>query len=109
MTKKEIINNFNKVYKIGYCGIQYLLRGKNRIGYNSGVYGWNYDVFSLDNGNIAICTGYRGMPGVSIDYAIINKYEAKAKAIFEDYSIKYEEQQKKLEKLVKKFIEEIQK
>ena len=71
--------------------------------------GWNYDIFSLDNGNIAICTGYRGMPGVRIDYTIAEKYEKKAEAIFKDYSIKYEEQQKKLEKLIKKFIEEIQK
>jgi hypothetical protein len=49
------------------------------------------------------------MPGIRIDYKVAEKYEAKAEAIFKDYSIKYEEQQKKLEKLVKKFIEEIQK
>ena len=49
------------------------------------------------------------MPGVRINYTITDKYEKKAEAIFKDYSIKYEEQQKKLEKLVKKFIEEIQK
>ena len=109
MTRKEIINNFDKVFSVGYCGIQYLLRGKNRIGYNSGVYGWNYDIFSLDNGNIAICTGYRGMPGKSIDYSIVDKYEAKAKAISEDYYTDYEKRQKKLEKLLQKFIEEIQK
>ena len=109
MTRKEIINNFNKVYSVGYCDLQFLLRGQNRIGYNSGVYGWNYDVFSFDNGNIAICTGYRSTPGERIDYDIIRKYETKAEAIFKDYSIKYEEQQKKLEKLIKKFIEEIQK
>ncbi len=109
MTRKEVVNNFNKVYSVSYCGIQYLLRGKNRISYNSGVYGWNYDVFSLDNGNIAICTGYRGMPGKSIDYTIIDKYESKAKSIAEDYYTDYEKRQKKLEKLLQKFIEEIQK
>ena len=109
MTKKEILNSFNKVYCVGYCDLQYLLRRLNRIGYNSGVYGWNYDIYSLDNGDIAICTGYRGMPGVRIDYTIVDKYEKKAQAIFKDYSIKYEDQQKKLDKLIKKFIEEINK
>ena len=109
MTRKEIQNGYKKVYCVGYGELQYLLRRSNKVGYNSGVYGWNYDVFSLDNGNIAICTGYRGMPGIRIDYTIADKYEKKAEALFRDYSIKYEEQQKKLEKLVKKFIEEIQK
>ena len=94
---------------MGYCDLQYLLRRSNKVGYNSGVYGWNYDVFSLDNDNIAICTGYRGMPGSRIDYKIVDKYEKKAEALFKDWSIKYEEQQEKLKKLVKKFIEEIQK
>lgn len=109
MTRKEIQIGYNKVYCVGYCELQHLLRRSNKVGYNSGVYGWNYDVFSLDNGNIAICTGYRGMPGVRINHTITDKYEKKAEALFKDHSIKYEEQQKKLEKLVKKFIEEIQK
>ena len=109
ITRKEIINNFNKVYCVGYCELQHLLRTSNKVGYNSGIYGWNYDIFSLDNGNVAICTGYRGMPGVRIDYNITEKYEAKARVIIEDYSTSYETRQKKIEKLVKKFIEEIQK
>ena len=37
MTKKEIQNGYNKVYCVGYCELQYLLRRLNRVGYNSGV------------------------------------------------------------------------
>lgn len=50
-----------KVIKLGYCEGQYLLRNAQRIGYGAGVYGWNYDVYSVDGA--IICTGYRGMPG----------------------------------------------
>ena len=109
MTRKEIINRFNYVYSVGYCDLHHLLRYHNKIAYNAGVYGWNFDVYSLDNGNIAICTGYRNTPGGRIDNSIIRKYEEKARKICSDYSIGWEEQKKKINKLVNKFIEEIQK
>lgn len=109
MTRKEIMNNFIHVYSVGYGDLQHLFRFCNRIGYNSGVYGWNYDVFSLDNGNIAICTGYRSTPGKSIDRDIIRKYEQKAKDILCDYSYQYDEQKKRIDKLIKKFVIDIQK
>lgn len=109
MTRKEIINRFNYVYSVGYCDLQHLLRYHNKIGYNSGVYGWNFDIYSLDNGNIAICTGYRNTPGKSINREIIRKYEQKARDIIYDYSFNYDEQKKKLNKLLDKFIVEIQK
>lgn len=109
MTRKEITNRFNYVYSVGYCDLQYLLRYQNKVGSNSGVYGWNYNIYGLDNNQIAICTGYRGMPGERIDSDIIKKYEEKAKKITYDYSLKWEDQKKKINKLLEKFIAEIQK
>lgn len=106
MTRKEIQNNFNKVYSIGYCGMQYLLRYQNRIGYNSGVYGWNYDIFSIDG--IAICTGYRNMPGKAIDYKTVNKYEKKAEKIAQDITLDYNKTKKKINNLLYKLMEELQ-
>ena len=107
MTRKEIINNFNKVYSIGYCGMQYLLRYQNRIGYNSGTYGWNYDVYTVNG--VAICTGYRNMPGKAIDYALVNKYEQKAQKIAQDCTLDYDKTKKKINNLLYKFVEELQK
>ena len=65
MTKRELLNGFSKVLRIGYCDLQDLTKYCKRIGYNSGVYGWNWDAFIL-NYDIAICTGYRGMTGDNI-------------------------------------------
>lgn len=107
MTRKEIINRFDYVYSVGYCDLQYLLRYQNKIGSNSGTYGWNYNIYGLDNNNIAICTGYRGMPGEKIDSYLIKKYEKKAREICNDYSLKWEEQKKKINKLLSKFVEEL--
>ena len=109
MTRKEIKNCFNKIYSVGYCDLQFLLQYHNRVGYNSGVYGWNYDIFALDNGNIAICTGYRGMIGETISYEITKKYNEKARLIVSNWDINFDEKKKKIDKLIKKFIDEIQK
>lgn len=47
---------------LGYCAAQYLFRPLEKVGYTCGIYGWNYDVYSV-HGVIA-CTGYRRMKGV---------------------------------------------
>jgi hypothetical protein len=107
MTRKEIINRFKYVYSVGYCDLWHLLQYQNKIGYNAGVYGWNYDIFALDCNNIAICTGYRGMPGKNIDHAIIKKYEEKARKISSDYAIPWDKKKTKINKLLDKFIIEI--
>ena len=57
ITQKETRQNFVKVFKVGYCeiiSIEYFLTPE---AYNSGIYGWNYDLFTF--GSYAITTGYR--------------------------------------------------
>lgn len=107
MTRTEIKRNFNKILCIGYCDMQNLLSFQNKIGSNSGVYGWNYNIYAVNG--IAICTGYRGMPGVSVDSKILRKYEKKAAAIRSDWSIPYDKQVKKINSLLYKFLEEVTK
>lgn len=46
---------------LGYCAASYLFRPLEKVGYTCGIYGWNYDVYSV-HGVIA-CTGYRRMKG----------------------------------------------
>lgn len=106
MTRKEIVNNFSKVYSIGYGDMQYLLRYQNRIGYNSGIYGWNFDVYVVNG--IAICTGYRNTPGQRIDYDILKKYEKKAEKIAKDYTLDYDKTKRKTNNLLYKLMEELQ-
>ena len=83
MTNKDVRRIFDKVYCIGYCALQSLLRFEKRVGYNCGIYGWNYDAYSLGDG-ICICTGYRNMPGKTIPYELVQKYEEKASDILSD-------------------------
>lgn len=76
VTSKEVKQNYSIVISIGYCGAQALLRYEKPIAYNSGVYGWNYDLYEISD-NIAITTGYRPI-GKSIDYTLLGEAEYEA-------------------------------
>lgn len=56
MTKNDLRNNFGVIASCGYCELQSLLNTKSRIGYNKGIYGWNFDAF--DFGGVCLITGY---------------------------------------------------
>lgn len=62
ITRNELKNK--PVIKIGYCAAQNMLAYSERIGYMSGVYGWNCDVYDFDGAYIL--TGYRmSVKGIS--------------------------------------------
>ncbi len=64
MTRKEISRKFSTVYSCGYCELEPLFSNSDAVGFNSGVYGWNFNVFSF--GSVAITSGYRGMFGAEL-------------------------------------------
>ena len=76
-TRKAIVEQSNKIIRIGYCDAQYLLKYHQPVAYTSGIYGWNFDVYYING--ITICTGYRNMPGISEKN--VNKYDQKAKEV----------------------------
>lgn len=76
-TARTVRNGYQKILSIGYCDAQYLLKGESPVAYTCGTYGWNFDVYEMDG--VAICTGYRGMPGVPVDYNLLKEYENKAR------------------------------
>lgn len=45
------------IIKISYCAAHSMLAYSERIGYMSGIYGWNCDVYEFENAYIL--TGYR--------------------------------------------------
>ena len=73
-TRKAIIATSPRLVSVGYCEVQTLLRYHSPVAYNSGVYGWNFDVYQIHG--LTICTGYRGMPGRRANNA--GEYEWKA-------------------------------
>ena len=98
-TRKEILSSSANLKCAGYCELQTLLRNHNPVAYNSGKYGWNFDVYEIYG--VTICTGYRGMPGERIKAA--KEYEEAARTVLYDRSLSYEQASEAVEKLLKKF------
>lgn len=54
-----------------------------RIGYNAGIYGWNYDIFNF--GKAVIVAGYR-INNICVDYLVD---QTKAKAFMEKHGAEF--------------------
>ena len=109
-TIKFIKNYFNKTFQTGYCALQEIFRTVEPEFYNSGVYGWNCDIYTDDTKNIAITTGYRNLTGLRIPNEIIDKYSKIAKSILDNrFMKKYDEILKALEENRNSFFTEIEK
>lgn len=107
---KSIRANWRKVFYCGYCDLQYIMRGEEPTYYNSGVYGWNCDIYTDFSRDIAITTGYRNMTGRRIPDELITKYTDEAKKILENmWSKPYEEYMEELAKNRAKFFDELDK
>ena len=80
ITRNQLFNANIPVIKLGYCDAQTLLRGHDAIYYNSGVYGWNYDVYLITCADelVFICTGYNPIGNIKPDYELTREYELKA-------------------------------
>lgn len=76
MTRKDLNDNFSKVLRIGYCDLQKLTPYCKKIGYNAGIYGWNWNAFML-NYDVAICTGYRSLTGDNISNECLGEINTK--------------------------------
>lgn len=89
---------WRNIWRCGYCDLQYIMKGTEPTYYNSGVYGWNCDVYCDFKSDIAISTGYRNMAGSQIPSDILQKYSDIAKAIIGDmWSRPYAEIEAELE------------
>lgn len=104
-TRKWVADNYT-CYGTGYCDLQYLLRFQSRDYYTTGVYGWNFDVYTF--GNYAITTGYRGMiHHVERDFYLETVYEDKAREIIYNKELSWEEQKNKVNELLEDFLRKV--
>ena len=101
-TAKAIRNSYGKKIAISYCGAQHLLWNHAPIAYTCGVYGWNFDVYTVNG--VTICTGYRGMVGGSVDYELLREYETKAEKIQYNTALDYEKRREIVEELLCEFL-----
>lgn len=107
-TRKYINAVWKHVYYCGYCDLQYIFRYEYAVYYNSGIYGWNFDVYCDYSRNIAITTGYRNMTGKKIPHELVEKYSKVAEEIYKNTWAKpYEEIKKALDENREKFLDEL--
>ena len=68
--REKDVKALENVYCCGYCELQSMLTifRESKIGYTSGTYGWNYDVFhfNLNGKGFYITTGYRHALGIRL-------------------------------------------
>lgn len=100
MKTKVTKNNLYKPMAAGYCELQCLLRYRDPFGYNSGVYGWNYDAYFVHG--VTICTGYRNIPGKRLKQC--KEYNDKAREVIENSALTYDEKRERVENLLDEFI-----
>lgn len=101
-TRKSVVESYPKIVSIGYCDAQYLLHFHSPIAYTCGTYGWNFDVYNV-NGT-AICTGYRGMPGIHLPN--VREFDRKAEQILysSEKLMSWEEREEQIESLLNQFL-----
>ncbi len=71
---KQLKNQCRCIYKAGFCELQDILEYTEPQYYNSGVNGWNCDIYYSPEYDIAIVTGYRNLIGNKIPDELLNKY-----------------------------------
>lgn len=109
ISRQTINQIYDKVYCAGYCDLAHIFYNKSRRAYNSGVYGWNFDLFTdctKDGDIIAFTTGYRNMTGDRIPSELLQKYDQAARDIISSRG-PWEEIEKKLDDNRRAFIEEL--
>lgn len=107
-TIKSIRQNWGNVWRCGYCDLQYIMRYEEPAYYNSGVYGWNCDIYCDFARDVAITTGYRNMTGRVIPNELIERYSKVAKNIMADsVAASYDEVKKALDQNRERFFDEL--
>lgn len=101
-TRAEIKHAYPIIIFAPYCALQNLLAYETPVLYTAGKYGWNYDVYDMGV-CVAICTGFRGMPGKKS--AHYRDYDNRAQHIRFDCSLTDCEKRKKLALLAREFID----
>jgi len=104
-TAKAVRNAFDKIIALEPCEAVELLRAHYPLLCTSGMYGWNFDVYIVDD--TAICTGYRGMTGIRPDHELVKSYEDRAREIWNEFNRPYKERVEQVDALLMSFISEV--
>lgn len=104
ITRKDLYKVAKIVVQVGAWGVQHLVRNAQKIGYNIGIYGHNWDAYNI-GGGVVVCTGFRNLTGQNVN-ALARKYDEKAREILQK-ALPYQEREQQVEQLLKSFTAEI--
>lgn len=103
-TMKKIKEENSKIIQLGYCDAQTLLSYNDPIAYTCGVYGWNSDIYKINN--VIISTGYKSFGNIKPNSQLIDYYEEKAEQTLKNDALNYEEKKNNINNLLNDFIKE---
>lgn len=78
-TQKAVKAGYYNLIVVPYCSMQHVLDHYGANAYTSGTYGWNADIYQIDD-KTAIVTGYRPFGNIRPDYETLRKYDAMGRA-----------------------------
>jgi hypothetical protein len=100
ITAKSVREYQGKKLAIPYCEAQSMLYYQDKYGYNSGIYGWNFNAYYVNG--VIITTGYRNLVGDNAKN--LGEYEAKAKAILKATGYTIEEREAAVNAVLYEFL-----
>lgn len=103
--KRKIIKDDNEfIIGIGYCKAQHLLKFQEPFAYSTRPEGWACDYYKIDN--ILVSTGYDFVEtkNAYFEPAILKEYDDKAQNIVSDGELTWDEREKLVNSLLKKFV-----
>lgn len=103
ISRKELRERHTRIFVCSDVG--YLLSYRSPSFYNCGVYGWNWDCYSI--GSVALLSGYRNFVGYRVSYDLQHEYNEKAREIVNDWNISSEEKIERVDALLHEFIDKI--
>ena len=105
-TKKAIKEGYYHIISVGYCELQYLLKGINPVAYSTRAEGWACDYYDIDG--VCICEGYSPIGNKNtnkLSYDTIREYDNKAKELVCSYPTgSWHEVKEQLSTLLREFI-----
>ncbi|MGF6375064.1 hypothetical protein M2140_000098 [Clostridiales Family XIII bacterium PM5-7] len=104
-TKVAVKENYADVIAVGYCNIQYLLNRKTPVAYTTRIEGWGADIYPFEG--TAIATGYAPFGNLKAPYELCREYDQMAEKIVHNYDISTEEQNRRIDILIERFINQV--
>ena len=109
VTKKAMNEVYTHIIGTGYCNLQFLLYFEEPFAYSTRAEGWSCDYYDVDD--VLICTGYAPMRSkrTKSNYPIEHEYDGKAREIFDNRDLTYEDRKEQIETLLHEYIKAVKK